>query len=55
MQRTEDLLLSIDETLTVRAGKRRVVVDREAQLRICGGDLVFLIGPSGTGKTILGK
>ena len=55
MQRTKDLLLSIDEPLTVRAGKRRVVVDREAQLRIRSGDLVFLIGPSGTGKTILGK
>ena len=46
-------LLQLDEPLLIRAGPRRIRV--EADFAVFAGQLVFVLGPTGAGKTVLAR
>jgi peptide/nickel transport system ATP-binding protein len=55
MDRRSETILSLDKKLVVRAGVRQVIVAPEAKFAVRRGDLVFLSGATGAGKTLLGR
>jgi peptide/nickel transport system ATP-binding protein len=55
MDRRSETILSLDKRLVVRAGVRQVIVEPEAEFAVRRGDLVFLSGATGAGKTLLGR